>query len=136
MVSDKSKANLAKGRAKGIKRKKPTARCNENNTFAAIFHFIESRAMLESEWEKLAAIGITREAVASAGITDERKLKKCLNIFLDDAPAMVKEYLQRSEPQDPWLLTLDMSKLSLSQLERIANGEDPRAVIAQGAGGD
>jgi hypothetical protein len=99
MVSDKSKANLAKGRVKGIKRKSTANKVDENNTFAAIFHFIESCALSAGEWETLDKIGITKELVKAAGITNERKLKKCLNIFLDDAPATVKEYLQRSEPQ-------------------------------------
>ncbi len=100
MVSEKSKANLAKGRAKGIKRKKTANKCSQDNTFAAIFHFIESCKISDKEWDLIAPWGITRERMLAAGITDERKLKKCVNIFIDDSPATVREYLQRSEPQE------------------------------------
>src|SRR5512142_3257519 len=102
MVSDKSLENLAKGRKKGIRRK-PAKRQDNNNTFAAIFHFIESLPVSDKEWELLGNLGITRENVAAAGITDERKLKKCVNMFLDDSPQAVRDYMQRSEPQDETL---------------------------------
>lgn len=99
MISDISKANLEKGRRKGIKRKRADKR-DQANTYAALFHFIESRTITEKEWDTLGQIGIYKEDVDAAGITDYRKLKKCLNMFLDDSPAMAREVMQRSEPQD------------------------------------
>lgn len=136
MVTEKQRANLAKGRAKGIKRKPTANKCDANNTFAGIFHFIESREITEQEWQTLALMGIYKADVERAGITDYRKLKKCVHIYADDSPAMVREYMNRSEPSDPLIMTLDVTKLSTDQLERIANGEEPRAVILAGAGGD
>jgi hypothetical protein len=44
--------------------------------------------------------------------------------------------MERTEPIDRWLLSLDLTKLTTEQLERIANGEDPRSVVIAGASGD
>lgn len=135
MVTEKQRANLAKGRQKGIKRKGTANKCDQNNTFAAIFHFIESCKISDTEWDLLKPFGITRERMLAAGITDERKLKKCVNIFIDDSPATVREYLQRSEPQDIGV-KLNFPALTDEQVNRIADGEDPRTVLASpGAGG-
>lgn len=135
-LTDKQRQALAQGRKKGIKRKPTANKCDTNNTYAAIFHFIESRTITESEWELLNKIGITKDEMLAAGITNERKLKKCVNVFLDDSPQMVRELMQRSEPVDPLLMHIDLTQLTADQLEKLANGDDPRTVIFSSAGGD
>lgn len=116
MVSDKSIANLKKGNTKNVGRKK-------GKTWKELIDEIGAK----KPPKEFAELGKTwREVVIN---------RAYVHAALGNAP-ILRELMQRSEPQDPLFMNIDLSKLSLQQLERLSNGEDPRAVIFAGAGGD
>jgi hypothetical protein len=134
----KSLENLQKGRAKGLKRRNHNAAGGTGNSWREILDAVGSLDLTESNWATLAEAGITREWCKEHGITQYRKLLVAFMAYMNapDSPALFREIMERTEPIDRWLLSIDLTKLTLEQLERLRNDEDPRSVILSGSGGD
>ena len=134
----KSLENLAKGRAKGIQRRNHNATGGTGNSWREILDAVGSLDLTETNWATLAEAGITREWCEKHGITQYRKLLVAFMAYMNapDSHALFREIMERTEPIDRWLLSLDLTKLTTEQLERIANGEDPRSVVIAGVSGD
>lgn len=121
MVNEKSKANLRRGnpRNKGNK----NGRTATGETWADLIReYGQSLAPLEM----CLAAGYTK-------VVDWRRIVVASahkQAALGNA-AILKELMQRSEPQDnfDWLLKLDLDKLPPNVIEQIANANDIRAVI-------
>lgn len=103
MVSQKSKENLAKGRTKGIKRKKtnhsPDALTWQNLSNAILSLPIPDNVENAKRLDMLkTVIGITPEFLNGIGLEHPTwKIYKLGMMLLDNSPAANKELMERSE---------------------------------------
>jgi hypothetical protein len=102
MVTEKQRANLAKGRVKGIKRGTPKEpnKTGELQTWRALIEAVGSLPITdEAGLAKLREMGVDKKFLAAIGMTQPtKKLLKVLIMYADNSPQMVKEMMQRSEP--------------------------------------
>lgn len=120
MVSEKSKANLRRGNPGKRDKSKGNRNATTGRTWRdLIIAYGETQSDVDPSktWKQVVVEAAYRQAA------------------LGNAP-ILRELMQRSEPQDEtaWLVNLDLAQLPREQVERIANGEDPRAVIIATAG--
>ena len=102
MVTDKQKANLAKGRAKGIKRKKTANKCDDHNTWQALYSACGELPLTDKEKELMRMHGATNEFLSKRGIVKRKKFTYALLNYtaMVSSPAMANNVMQREEPQD------------------------------------
>lgn len=136
-----SLANLSKGRTKGRGKNNDNATGGDANTFKALIEAVSGTDLSDKLWALLKEqYGIDKAWCRAKGITQYRKLAKVVQMFSDDSPAMAKELMERSEgkiTQPNTNLNLDLSSLTMEQLERISKGEDVSTVLAtSGQSGD
>jgi hypothetical protein len=98
-MNPNSRANLRKGNPSG--NRKATGRVPEAQTWRALIDAVGELPITdEGGLAKLHGMGIDKKWLAARGMAyPTRKLLKVLLMYADNSPQMVRELLQRSEPQ-------------------------------------